>query len=174
MKKKLYNALLIFSITMVVLQCQSKDKLRFNSTNGYVKYFDTVKNFNTENEQFVYRVFYQKTPTLHNGLIQLKHAFYNKYYYLTVKDKKNGENISIEINDLNVFLNQTDYVMNSKLDNVTIALDSTEKTYIRKSLSFKKGIFFIHIYDTNKNILFDLSDKDIEALKKAYTKYTKE
>ena len=159
---------------MIVLQCQSTDNLKFHSTTGYVKHYDTIQNFETENEQFVYRIFYQKTPTLHNGLIQLKHELLNKEYYLTIRDKKTNKNISIKINDLNVFLNQSDYIINSKLNNITIALDSTEQTHLRKSLSFDKGIFFIHNYDTNKNILFDLSDKDILVIKNAFKMYSNE
>lgn len=159
---------------MILLQCQSSEKLKLNSANGYVKMYDTIQNFSTNGVKRIYRTFYQKTPTIHNGIIQLKHAYHDNSYYLVTQEKNSDERVSIKIKDLNIFLNQTDYIINSNLNNITIALDSTEQTYIRKSLSFEKGIFFIHIYDTNKNILFDLSHRDLEVIKEAYKAYINE
>lgn len=159
---------------MILLQCQTSEKLNLNTANGYVKIYDTIQNFSTNGMKHIYRTFYQKTPTIHNELIQLKHSIHNNSYCLTTQEKNSNVRVNIKIKDLNIFLNQTDYIMNSNLTNITIALDSTEQTYIRKSLSFKKGIFFIHSYDTNKNILFDLSENDIEILKEAHKMYTKE
>lgn len=169
-----YMQICLIVTTVFFIGCNSTEQTRANNRNGYVKKYDTMFNSKTPDTKLVYRTFYQKTPTIHNSLIQIKECLNDNNIYLTTNEKETSETISFKINDFNTFLNQTDYVINSNLNNITVALDSLEQTYIRKSLSFKKGIFVIHIYDTNRNILFDLSENDVAIIKKAYKQYLEE
>ena len=174
MKVIAYMQVCLIVITVFLIGCNLSNNSRENSRNGYLKKYDTIINSNSGDMKFIYRTFYQKKPTIHNELIQIKQCLTNNTFYIETKEKQTNETINFKIHDFNTFLNQTDYIINSNLNNITIALDSLEQTYIRKSLSFEEGIFVIHIYDNNKNVLFDLSKDDIEIIKKAYNTYLNE
>lgn len=174
MKVIAYIQVWLIVITVFLIGCNLTNNTRENSRNGYIKKYDTLFNSNSGNMKHVFRSFYQKNPTIHNELIQIKHCLTNNTYYIGTKEKQTNETISFKIQDFNTFLNQTDYIINSNLNDINIALDSLEQTYIRKSLSFEEGIFVIHIYDNDKNVLFDLSKDDIEIIKKAYNTYHNE
>ena len=171
--KEITSNICFLVISVFIISCTTK-KNNSSNRNGYVKKYDTIFNSNSDNMTEIYRTFYQKKPTLHNGLIELKYSSNDSSFYLAAQEKTTNEYINIKIKDINIFFNQTEYILNSNLNNITIALDSTEQTHLRKSLSFDKGIFFIHNYDINKNILFDLSEKDIELIKESYNTYINE
>jgi hypothetical protein len=152
------------------MNCNTSEINRIVNRNGYVTIADTIYD-SYKNVDEIYRTFYQKKPTINNDFIQIKNRMSDNSYFFYTRVKNEVNPIVFKINDFDTFLNQLDYVLNSNLNNTTIALDSLEQTYIRKSLTFKKGIFFIHNYQKNKNIIFDLSENDIKILKEAYQTY---
>lgn len=161
-------------IATYIISCNSSNKRLNSNKNGYVKIYDTIINSNSTNMREIFRTFYQKTPTIHNEFIQIKQSVNDSNIYFETKVKETNKSVRFRINNFDTFLDQTDYVINSNLDNITLALDSLEQTYMRKSLSFDEGMFVIHIYDNNKNVLFDLSKDDIDKIKKAYSTYLNE
>lgn len=174
MKTIISLQLFLIAISVTIIGCHFSDETRSNNINGYIKKYDTVKNSNSSDMKQIFRTFYQKTPTINNGFIQIKECMNDQTIYVSTNEKSTSDTVSFRIPDFDTFLNQTDYVINSNLNNITIALDSLEQTYIRKSLSFEKGIFLVHNYEENKNILFDLSLEDVKIIKQAYNKYLKE
>lgn len=173
MKAILYLQIFAMAITVFLMGCHSSEKNRINNRNGYVKIVDTINDFNNDHYE-IYRTFYQKTPTVNNGFIQIKTRLNDNSFFFFANTTKGDEPVTFKIADFDSFLNQMDIIIQSNRKDYTVALDSLETTFMRKSLSFKKGVFIIHIYENNKNILFDLSENDIKIIKQAYNAYLEE
>ena len=174
MKAILYMQVFAVAITVFFMGCNSSNKNTTNNRNGYVKTFDTIYDANNNNSKLVYQTFYQKAPTVDNDFIQIKNRLNDNSFFFFVNTKKGNESVAFKISDFDLFLNQMETIIQSNQTEYTVALDSLETTYMRKSLSFKKGVFIIHIYENNRNILFDLSENDIKIIKQAYKTFLEE
>lgn len=174
MKVLLYTQILLLAITVFFMGCNRSGTSNTNNRNGYVKIVDTIYESNNENDRFVYQTFYQKITTPNNGFIQIKSNLSDSSFYFSVSKKRGDDPVVFKINNFDTFLEQAEFTINSNQTDYTVPLDSLKTTFMRKSLSFKKGVFIIHIYNTNKNVLFDLSKNDIKILKQAYETFLEE
>ncbi|WP_417872619.1 hypothetical protein [Xanthomarina gelatinilytica] len=172
MKKLLIIITAVLLTYPVLINCNSKPHRDLDS--GYVKEIDTLFGKHDHNILSINRTFYRKPPTLHNGLLELMQPEGSTYVVAVVK-QKNADNFSLfVIEDFKQFLKQVLEVKNDIHADITISIDDMESTYMRKSVTFKNGVFISKEQNRTPSVMFDLSEQDLKDIENAYNLYIKE
>jgi hypothetical protein len=175
MKKKtviFLNIILFFLASFVVVNCSSRDKNK--NKNGYVNETDTLFEENTHAVLAIDRTFFRKQPTIHNGLLEFKQPENETYVIVVVKEKRSTGFSLFVIEDFKEFLENTKVVMNHSQEDYTIPIDYLKLTYMRKSISFDKGVFIRKEANKTPSVIFDLSEQDLHEIETAYNLFLNE
>ena len=174
MKKKL---IVLINIVLFLLACVIMVNCNSNQNNykagGYINDIDTIFDSETKKILSIDRKFFRKLPTVHNGLIEIKQPYGESFVIVIVKDAKLDDFALFVIEDFDSFFKQAKFVMDNKEMDVIIDVDDLKSTSMRKSLSFKRGIFISKDVNTSASTLFDLSENDLNDIEEAYHKYLK-
>jgi hypothetical protein len=142
--------------------------------NGYVNETDTLFEENTYDVLAIDRTFFRKLPTINNGLLEFKKP-YGKSYIIVVVNGDDIDNFSIfVIEDFFEFLESSKVVMNHRHKDYTISIDDIKSTYMRKSMSFDKGVFIRKEANKTPSVIFDLSEQDLQEIEAAYNLFLNE
>ncbi len=172
MKKKsivIINIVLLLLACLVIVNCNSNQNTY--KTGGYIKDVDTIFDSETKKILSIDRKFFRKLSTIHNGLIEIKQPYGVSFVIVIVKDLKSDDFALFVIEDLNLFLKNAKLVMDNKEEDVIMDVDDLKSTSMRKSLSFKRGIFISKDVNTSSSTLFDLSENDLNDIEDAYHRY---
>ncbi|GGG54951.1 hypothetical protein [Bizionia arctica] len=167
-----FNILLFVLASLLIVNCVSRTDGKME--NGYVNEIDTLFEENTTNIIAIGRTFYRKQATIHNGLLEFKQPDGEKYIIVVVKEKESDEFSLFVIEDFNEFIEKTKVVMNNSSKDYTVSIDDLESTFMRKSLSFDKGVFIRKEANNTPSTIFDLSEKDINEIDAAYNSFLNE
>ncbi|MCX7551886.1 hypothetical protein [Xanthomarina sp. F2636L] len=159
------NIILFLTVCLVVVNCHSKNK---KIENGHVNDRDTLIDEHTNTIVAIDRVFYRKKGTLHNDPLEFKIPDGESYVVVVVKSKDFKKFSLFVIEDYSLFLENAKDVMSHSNEDYTICIDDLESTYMRKSLSFEKGVFIRKEVNKTPSAIFDLSAKDLKEIENAY------
>lgn len=160
-----FLAIILFLLACsVIVNCNSSNKRK----NGYVNETEILIEEKTNTILAIDRTFYRKLPTIHNGLIEIKQPDGEPYIVVVVngKDLKNFSLFVIE--DFHEFLENAKVVMNDSNQDITLSIDDLKSTYMRKSVSFEKGVFIQKETNNTSSVIFDLSKQDLKEIEEAY------
>src|SRR5690606_36550320 len=87
------------------------------------------------------RTFYRKLPTINNGLLEFKQPKGETYVTVVIKEKESNDFSLFVIENFKEFLENSKVIMNNPNKDYTISIDDIKSTYMRKSLTFEKGVF---------------------------------
>ena len=175
MKKRIIvfiNITLFLLASLVILNCNSNQK-KFKP-GGYINETETIFESKTNKILSIDRIFYRKLPTVHNGLIEIKQPKGEDYVIVVVKETGAEDFALFIIEDFNLFLKNARFIIESREKDVFIDVDDLKSTSMRKSLSFERGIFIRKEVNISASAIFDLSEKDLNAMEEAYNMYLKE
>jgi uncharacterized protein YkvS len=175
MKKKtvvFLNIVLFLLACSVISNCISRTDGK--KENGYVNETDTLFEENTNAVLDIERTFFRKQPSINNGLIEFKQPKGETYVTVVVKDKNSVDFSLFVIEDFKEFLENTKVVMNHSHKDYTLSIDDLKSTYMRKSMTFKKGIFIRKEANKTPSVIFDLSEQDLQEIEAAYNLFLNE
>ena len=166
------NIFLFFLASFLIVNCSYKNKNQ--NENGYINETDTLFEESTNAIIAVDRTFFRKQPTINNGLLEFKQPKGEAYVTVIVKEKKSTDFSLFVIEDFKVFLDNTKVVMNHSQKDYTISIDDIKSTYMRKSMTFDKGVFIRKEANKTPSAIFDLSEQDLKEIEEAYNLFLNE
>ncbi|TYA58265.1 hypothetical protein [Formosa maritima] len=166
------NFVLFIIVCLLVVNCKSNWKT--HHTSGYVNEVDTLYEERSNKILSIDRTFYRKLPTVHNGVIEFKQTKGETYVIVVINDVKAEGFAMFVIEDFKEFIKNANHIMSNMDLDITVNVDDLKSTSMRKSISFKKGVFLSKEANNTKSTIFDLSEETINQIQEAYFKYLNE